>query len=100
ARVLKLESTEPFLPTKGSLIGRKATKTMPRTELVTRLERALQGPVKCVGAGPLETRVIGIVTGAAGSEIYEVAREGIDTLITGEGPHWAAVAAEELGMNL
>jgi putative NIF3 family GTP cyclohydrolase 1 type 2 len=25
---------------------------------------------------------------------------GIDTFITGEAPHWAAVAAEELGMNL
>ena len=24
----------------------------------------------------------------------------IDTFITGEAPHWAAIAAEELGMNL
>ena len=31
---------------------------------------------------------------------YRVAEEEIDTLITGEAPHWAAVAAEELGMNL
>ena len=44
-------------------------------------------------------RAIGIVTGAAGSEIYRVAEENIDTFITGEAPHWAAVAAEELGMN-
>jgi putative NIF3 family GTP cyclohydrolase 1 type 2 len=29
-----------------------------------------------------------------------VARVKIDTLITGEAPHWAAVAAEELGINL
>ncbi len=36
----------------------------------------------------------------AGSEIYKVAQEGIDTFITGEAPHWAAVAADELGMNL
>ena len=33
-------------------------------------------------------------------EIYKVAQEEIDTFITGEAPHWAAVAAEELGMNL
>ncbi|MEP6955573.1 MAG: Nif3-like dinuclear metal center hexameric protein, partial [Chthoniobacterales bacterium] len=33
-------------------------------------------------------------------EIYEVARAGVDTFITGEAPHWAAVAAEELGVNL
>jgi len=24
----------------------------------------------------------------------------VDTFITGEGPHWAAIAAEELGVNL
>ena len=42
----------------------------------------------------------GLITGAAGSEIYAVAREGIDTFVTGEAPHWAAVAAEELGINL
>ena len=40
------------------------------------------------------------MTGAAGSEIYRVAAEGIDTFITGESPHWAAVAAEEVGVNL
>ena len=40
------------------------------------------------------------MTGGAGGEIYRVAAEGIDTFITGEAPHWAAVAAEELGMNL
>src|SRR5207253_629840 len=43
---------------------------------------------------------VGLVTGSAGSEIYRVAAEGIDTFITGEAPHWVAVAAEELGMNL
>ena len=48
----------------------------------------------------METRCIGIVTGGAGGEIYAVAREGVDTYITGEAPHWAAVAAEELGINL
>jgi len=41
-----------------------------------------------------------LVTGAAGSEVYRVAQETIDTFITGEAPHWAAVAAEELGINL
>jgi putative NIF3 family GTP cyclohydrolase 1 type 2 len=56
--------------------------------------------VKTFGFGPKKTRAIGLVTGAAGSEIYRVADEAIDTFITGEAPHWAAVAAEELGINL
>ena len=29
-----------------------------------------------------------------------MAGEGIDTFITGEAPHWAGVAAGEVGMNL
>jgi putative NIF3 family GTP cyclohydrolase 1 type 2 len=64
------------------------------------LEQVLNNHVHCVGGGPAQTRRIGIVTGGAGGEIYAAAREGIDTFITGEAPHWAAVAAEELGVNL
>src|SRR5438132_1055208 len=69
-------------------------------QIVRKLQKALSGPVKVFDFGPKQTRVIGIVTGAAGSEIYRVADEKIDTFITGEAPHWAAVAAEELGVNL
>ena len=74
--------------------------SLPRSDLTRRLERALGGRVKNFDFGPKQTRAIGIVTGGAGSEIYRVAQENIDTFITGEAPHWAAVAAEELGMNL
>jgi putative NIF3 family GTP cyclohydrolase 1 type 2 len=35
-----------------------------------------------------------------GSEIERIAGEGIDTFITGEAPHWAAIAAAEMGLNL
>ena len=100
ARALGLETPEPFLETKGQLIGRKAIASLQREELVAKLKQSLRSPIQCVGAGPAETRVIGIVTGAAGSEIYAVADAGVDTFITGEAPHWAAVAAEELGVNL
>jgi len=71
-----------------------------RDDLIGKLEESLGGSVRCVGTGPMETKVIGIVTGGAGGEIYVASREGIDTYITGEAPHWAAVAAEELGINL
>jgi dinuclear metal center YbgI/SA1388 family protein len=91
---------EPFLEEKGQPIGLKVRVSMSRGELVRKLRRALSGPVKVFEFGPKQTRTIGVVTGAAGSEIYRVAQENIDTLITGEAPHWAAVAAEELGMNL
>jgi dinuclear metal center YbgI/SA1388 family protein len=100
AAALGFEKTQPFLELKGEPIGRKVEATLRRDELITKLEESLGGPVRCVGTGPMETKVIGIVTGGAGGEIYAAAREGIDTYITGEAPHWAAVAAEELGINL
>jgi dinuclear metal center YbgI/SA1388 family protein len=100
ARSLGFDATEPFLETKSQLIGRKVTASLRREELITKLEQSLGSPMQCIGTGPMETHVIGIVTGGAGSEIYTVARDGVDTFITGEAPHWAAVAAEELGMNL
>jgi len=97
---LGLKSAEPFLEEKGQPVGLKVRVSMPRSELVRKLRRALNGPVNFFDFGPKQTRTIGIVTGAAGSEIYRVAQKNIDTFITGEAPHWAAVAAEELGMNL
>ena len=97
---LGLKSAQPFLEEKGQPVGLKIRASLPRGELVRKLQKALKGPVKVFGFGPKQTRAIGVVTGAAGSEIYRVADEEIDTFITGEAPHWAAVAADEVGVNL
>jgi dinuclear metal center YbgI/SA1388 family protein len=100
AGFLGLKLTEPFFEEKGQLIGLKASASLLREELARRLRKAVGGPIKAFNFGPTKTKTIGIITGAAGSEIDKVAREKIDTLITGEASHWAAVAAEELEMNL
>ncbi|MGE5209511.1 MAG: Nif3-like dinuclear metal center hexameric protein [Alphaproteobacteria bacterium] len=100
AAALGIKSVRPFLEEKGQPVGLKIRASLPRSELVRKLQMALSGPVKRFEFGPKRTRVIGVVTGAAGSEIYRLAAENIDTFITGEAPHWAAVAAEELGVNL
>jgi dinuclear metal center YbgI/SA1388 family protein len=100
AAALGLKSVQPFLEEKGQPVGLKIRASLPCSELVRKLRTAVNGSVKVFGFGPKQTRVIGIVTGAAGSEICRVADERIDTFITGEAPHWAAVAAEELGVNL
>jgi dinuclear metal center YbgI/SA1388 family protein len=97
---LGLKRPQPFLEEKGQPVGLKIRASVPRGELVRKLQKALNGPVKVFAFGPKQTRAIGVVTGAAGSEIYRVADEGIDTFVTGEAPHWAAVAAEEIGVNL
>src|SRR5712691_11852199 len=100
ARSLGLRSTTPFFEEKGQLIGLKSGASISRRQLLRKLEKSLGGAVKAFDFGPSKTKAIGIVTGGAGGEIYRVAQEKIDTFITGEAPHWIAVAAEELGMNL
>ena len=99
-RALGIENSEPFFEEKGSLAGRRAAVNILASELAARLERAVGGPVKQIAVGPKIAGRVGVITGAAGSEIERVAAEGIETFITGEAPHWAAVAAEELGINL
>lgn len=100
AAALGLKSTKRFLKEKGESVGLKAKAAISRDVLVRKLKSVLRTPVKSFSSGPKQSRRIGIVTGGAGSEIYHVAETGIDTFITGEAPHWAAVAAEELGINL
>lgn len=100
AAALGLRSTKPFLEEKGGMVGLKSRSSQNRSELFEKLRSSLGDTVRAFNFGPKTTREIGIVTGAGGSEIYRVAAEGIDTFITGEAPHWAAVAAEELGLNL
>ena len=100
AALLGLKSAQPFLKEKGQLTGLKGRASLPREDLVRKLRKVLGGSVNAFNFGPNKAKTIGIVTGGAGSEIYNVAHEQIDTFITGEAPHWAAVAAEELGINL
>ncbi len=100
AGALGLRSTKPFFEEKSELIGLRSKFTGTRDDLIRKFRKAAGGSVKTFNFGPKSPKHVGIVTGGAGSEIYRVAEDGIDTFITGEAPHWAAVAAEELGMNL
>src|SRR6267154_2340649 len=50
--------------------------------------------------GPERVRRVGIVTGAAGSMIAQAAAAGLDTFVTGEGPHHTFFDAEELKLNV
>lgn len=100
ASMLGLHDPEPFLDLKGELIGLRSAMQIFPNELAHNLEESLGAPVKLFPCGPATTSNVAVITGGAGSEIYAIAEEGIDTFITGEAPHWAAVAAAELGINL
>jgi dinuclear metal center YbgI/SA1388 family protein len=100
AAALGLRSTKPFFEEKGELIGVRASFPGSREDLIRKFRRAIGGSVKTFNFGPKNPKRVGIITGGAGSEIYRVANEKIDTFITGEAQHWAAIAAEELEINL
>lgn len=100
AAALGLERTEPFFDWKGQPIGLRSSVDLPRDTLAERLATATGFPVHLCPGGPERVRSLGLITGGAGSEVAAVAAAGIDTFITGEGPHWSFTAAEELGLNL
>ena len=81
-------------------IGLQVDVQIERDLLSGNLKRAVGGNVHLAPGGPAVTRRVGVVTGAAGGEVAKAAEDGVDTFITGEGPHWSFTAAEELGINL
>lgn len=100
AAALGLRRLRPFFECKGRKIGWQAAADLSRAALEGALTRALGGAPKVLPGGPARCRRIGIVTGGAGAELKQAAAEGVDTFITGEGPHWTFGVAEELGLNV
>lgn len=99
-RALGLSPIGGFLPSKGLDIGLVANVDLSRGELLERVRAAVGTSVHLCPGGPERIRTLGIVTGGAGSEVKVAADAGLDTFITGEGPHWSYPLAEELGINV
>lgn len=91
---------KPFAPWKGMDLGLRLSVDLARDELLSRVAAAVGAEPKVAPGGGMRVRELGVVTGGAGSQIHDLASTGIDTFLTGEGPHWSYTAAEELGINL
>jgi len=89
-----------FFFTKEQFLGFQTEIQISRAELKQRLQQAVGGEVNLLAGGPEICRRIGVVTGGAGGELRLAANEGVDTFITGEGPHWTNAVAEDLGLNV
>jgi dinuclear metal center YbgI/SA1388 family protein len=100
AQALELGRPEPFFPHKGQHFGFAVSTKIDRAELISRLKRILGRELWVCPAGPVEVRRVGIVTGGAGAQVEKAKAEGIDTFVTGEGPHHTHALAEELKVNL
>ncbi len=99
-RALGFKKLRPFFFEKGRHLGFQTEVKLPRTELAGRLQRALGNQARLLPGGGEICRRIGVVTGGAGAELKLAAAEGVDTFITGEGPHWTYAVAEELHLNV
>jgi len=97
---LGLKNLRPFFVTHGQPIGFRSHTKISRAQLAAKLARAIGAKPRIVPGGPEICRRIGVVTGGAGSDLQQAAAEGVDTFITGEGPHWTYALAEELGLNV
>lgn len=100
ARAAGLTDLLPFLPSKGQPVGLVGNCTVSRNTLLESLATTLGSPIHLCAGGPEFPKRVGVITGGAGSEVARVAAAGVDTFITGEGPHWSYTLAEELGINL
>ena len=91
---------KPFFFEKGRFIGWQTRQNIARDKLAEELAKVLGRRPVLLPGGPERCQRIGVVTGAAGAELRIAAGEGVDTFITGEGPHWTHALAEETGMNV
>jgi dinuclear metal center YbgI/SA1388 family protein len=97
---LGLKNLKPFFLSHGQTIGFKSQTNISRDELAAKLERATGAKPRIIPGGKNICKKIGVVTGGAGAELKLAAEAGVDTFITGEGPHWTYALAEESGLNV
>lgn len=97
---LGLKHLRPFLLKNGQHYGLQSRTRISRSVLTARLRRAIQDNVLVVPGGNETCQRIGVITGGAGDFLRNAAEEGVDTFVTGEGPHWTYALAEELGVNV
>jgi dinuclear metal center YbgI/SA1388 family protein len=97
---LGLTDVSAFFPWKGINLGLRGCWGGDLGSLVDAAEKVLGSKVHVRGESGQAAGTVGVITGGAGSEVEAIAGAGIDTFLTGEGPHWSFTAAEELGINV
>ena len=83
--------------------GHAPASLTTRESLALELDRVLhtlKGSATLIAGGPETPARIGIITGGAGNMIGEARAAGLDTFISGEGPHHTYFDAIEWGLNV
>ena len=97
---LELQDTEPFFEWKGTRLGIRGIFPGSLDQLTERVTEGLGSPPHVCAAGSDAAGTVGVISGGGGEFLTAVREAGIDTFLTGEGPHWSYTEAEELGLNV
>ncbi len=97
---LELQDTEPFFEWKGTRLGIRGIFPGSLDQLTERVTEVLGSPPHVCAAGSDAAGTVGVISGGGGEFLEGVREAGIDTFLTGEGPHWSYTEAEELGLNV
>lgn len=103
AERIPLLNIEPASPCMGSMIGVRGilpTDLNNAEALTCRLEVVLGSSIQLAHAAETFSPEVTIVSGGSGNEIESLYKQGVRTLITGEGAHWTVPLAQELDMTL
>ncbi len=101
ARALELTDVQPEIDYGNTCIGMAGTFKGTVGELAEKFAEVTGAPVRgtILDASAPAGRVA-ICSGGAAGEIYQAAAKGYNCYLSGEELHWAATAAEDMGVNL
>jgi dinuclear metal center YbgI/SA1388 family protein len=100
ARGIGLKVEGRFGEYEGHAIGFWGELQVARGELSARLEKLLGSEPFLIPAGPEDVRRVGVVTGGGAAAISQARDAGLDTFVTGEGPHHSYFDAQEWELNV
>jgi len=100
AQAIGLRDISPILEKDGWPMGVAGFWGKSREDLVSATAAAVGRSVTLCPGGSEMIGKAAVITGGAGSEVGRIAGLGLDAFVTGEGPHWSFIEAEDSGLNV
>ena len=100
AKAIGLREIFPILEKDGWPTGVAGLWEGSRGDLVKATSAAVGREVTVCPGGADQIRKVAVITGGAGSEVVKIAELGLDAFVSGEGPHWSFIEAEDRRINV